>query len=133
MKLFHNKKIIMLVTVIGLLFSFATVKPMPGLKAAVAEKIGIYTNSFGYYIYVADPVKNRVIKYTNDGYFISVIIPTTSTHASGEKWVLKKVVDIVTCRLTDVIGVADAITGHSYIYELNGHTHHKNGNPGKCK
>ncbi|MCE5224028.1 hypothetical protein LLG10_07600 [bacterium] len=133
MKLLHNRKIIMSITVIGLLLSFTTVKPKSDLKAAVAEKIGIYTNSFGYYIYVADPVKNRVIKYTNDGLFLSVIIPTTSTHASGEKWVLKKVVDIVTCRLTDVIGVADAITGHSYIYELNGHTHHKNGNPGNAK
>lgn len=133
MKFLHNKKIVLVFTMIALLGGLVTFKPSHPLKAAYAEKIGIYTNSFGYYVYVADPVKNRVLKYMNDGTFISVIIPTTSTHASGEKWVLKKVVDIVTCRLTDVIGVADAITGHSYIYELNGHTHHKNGNPGNGK
>lgn len=96
----------------------------------VPEKIGIYTNSFGYYIYVADPIKNRVIKYSTDGLYLDTIIKTVSTHTSGEKWELKKVVDVVTCRLTDVIGVADAITGYSYIYEISGHTHHKNGRLG---
>ncbi len=96
----------------------------------VPEKIGIYTNSFGYYIYVADPIHNRVIKYSTEGLYLDTIIKTVSTHSNGDSWELKKVVDIVTCRLTDVIGVVDAINNHSYIYELNGHTHHKNGKSG---
>jgi hypothetical protein len=109
---------------------FKTVKV---LDAAAPEKIGIYTNSFGYYIYVADPINNRILKYSTDGLFLDTVIKTVTSHASGEKWELKKVVDIVTCRLTDVIGVADAITGHSYIYEMTGHTHHKNGKLGTGK
>jgi len=99
-------------------------------EAASPDKIGIYTNSFGYYVYVTDPIQNRVLKYSTEGMYLSVIIPTVATHSSGEKWILKKCVDVVTCRLTDVIGVADALTGHSFIYELNGHTHHKNGEMG---
>lgn len=94
------------------------------------EKIGVYTNSFGYYIYVADPIKNRVLKYSTEGLFLDTIIKPVSTHTSGEKWELKKVVDVTTCRLTDVIGIADAGSGLSYIYEMTGHTHHKNGQLG---
>jgi hypothetical protein len=91
------------------------------------EKIGVYTNSFGYYIYVTDPIKNRVLKYSTEGLFLDTIIKPVSSHTSGEKWELKKVVDVTTCRLTDVIGIADASSGFSYIYEMTGHTHHKNG------
>ena len=127
-----GKKVILLLLILGLVFSQSFIRPIKTLSAG-PEKIGIFTNSFGYYIYVADPIKNRVIKYSSDGLFLGVPIPTVSTHVSGEKWTIKKVVDIVTCRLTDVIGVADAGTGHSYIYELNGHTHHKNGKPGSGK
>jgi sugar lactone lactonase YvrE len=73
------------------------------------------------------------LKYSTDGLFLDTVIKSSTIHVSGEKWEHKKIVDVVTCRLTDVIGVADAITGHSYIYELNGHTHHKNGKPGTGK
>ena len=118
---------------IGLIIGIRPSTPIKNSLAVAPEKIGIYTNSFGYYIYVADPIANRVLKYSTDGLFLDTVIKTVSTHVSGDKWELKKVVDVVTCRLTDVIGVADAITGHSYIYELNGHTHHKNGKPGTGK
>lgn len=94
------------------------------------EKIGIYTNSFGYYIYVTDPIHHRIIKYTNDGLFLKMIIPTVSTHRNGETWELKKPVDLVTCRLTDIIGVADAQSGQALMYELFGHTHHISGKTG---
>jgi len=128
------KKMKSIFLVLALLMGvFIRTSPYKTSIGAAPEKIGIYTNSFGYYIYVADPINNRVIKYSTDGIYLDTVIKTTTTHASGEKWVLKKVVDIVTCRLTDVIGVADAITGHSYIYELSGHTHHKNGKPGNNK
>lgn len=126
------KKVFLLLLILSLGFTTNFVSFRKALSAG-PEKIGIYTNSFGYYIYVADPIKNRVIKYSNDGLFLGVPIPTVSTHVSGEKWIIKKAVDVVTCRLTDVIGVADAGTGHSFIYELNGHTHHKNGKPGDGK
>lgn len=96
----------------------------------VAEKIGIYTNSFGYHIYVADPIKNRVLKYSTDGIFLDTVIKTITPHVNGEKWELRKVVDVTTCRLTDVVGVADASTGNSYVYELTGHSHHKSGKQG---
>ncbi|MCK5847773.1 MAG: hypothetical protein KAH01_01080 [Caldisericia bacterium] len=126
------KKILSLVLVGTMLFGIQFVPGIGNSKiiAASPDKIGIYTNSFGYYIYVSDPIKNRVLKYSTDGTYLAVAIPTVATHTSGEKWVLKKCVDIITCRLTDVIGVADAVTGHSFIYELNGHTHHKNGQAG---
>lgn len=127
-----GKKLFVLLLILGLCFSSNFMGHRKALSAG-PEKIGIYTNSFGYYIYVADPIKNRIIKYSNDGLFLGIPIPTVSTHVSGEKWVIKKAVDVVTCRLTDVIGIADAGTGHSFIYELNGHTHHKNGNPGSGK
>lgn len=122
-----------LTLIAGLAIGLNPLKAVKTTVAAGPEKIGIYTNSFGYYIYVADPINNRVLKYSTDGLFLDTVIKTVTAHASGEKWELKKVVDIVTCRLTDVIGVADAITGHSYIYEMTGHTHHKNGKTGTGK
>lgn len=131
------KKILSILVVFAILFGISigieTNQFANRLIAAAPEKIGIYTNSFGYYIYVADPVGNRVLKYSTDGLFLDTVIKSSVVHVSGEKWEHKKIVDVVTCRLTDVIGVADAITGHSYIYELNGHTHHKNGKPGNGK
>jgi DNA-binding beta-propeller fold protein YncE len=125
--------LLVLALISGLAVGLNPFKTVKTLDAAAPEKIGIYTNSFGYYVYVADPINNRVLKYSTDGLFLDTVIKTVTTHSSGEKWELKKVVDIVTCRLTDVIGVADAMTGHSYIYEMTGHSHHKNGKPGNGK
>ncbi len=125
-----NKRLWALIVAMSLMMGLVLVRPAENLRAAGPEKIGIYTNSFGYYVLVTDPVQARVLKYTTDGIFIGVVVPTVSTHTTGERWVLKRPVDIVTCRLTDVLGIADPDTGHSYIYELDGHTHHKNGNPG---
>ncbi len=115
---------------LSLILGICLIRPSDSIRAAGPEKIGIYTNSFGYYVLVTDPVQGRILKYSNDGIYLGVVVPTVSTHVTGEKWTLKRPVDIVTCRLTDVLGVADPDTGHSYIYELDGHTHHKNGNPG---
>jgi hypothetical protein len=115
---------------IAILVGISVVKPSENLRASGPEKVGIYTNSFGYYVLVTDPVQGRLLKYSNDGIYLGVVVPTVSTHITGERWTLKNPVDVVTCRLTDVLGLADPVTGHSYIYELDGHTHHKNGNPG---
>ncbi len=129
-KPFKLGRLLVFLVAITLLGGSILVKPSENLRASGPEKIGIFTNAFGYYVLVVDPVRARVLRYSTDGLFLGVLVGSVAKHVTGETWTLKRPVDIVTCRLTDVIGVADPDTGFSYIYELDGHTHHRNGNPG---
>lgn len=98
------KSALLMVLAIAIVFgSFAVSKQS---KASEVEIFGVASNSFGYYIYVADSIHNRVIKYDLLGNYLADFIKTEKT-GPCPTWDYKGLIAVSVCRVTDVFAVTD--------------------------
>lgn len=122
------KKVLLVVLAFAILASSAIVaKPS---KAENVEIFGVASNSFGYYIYVADSIHNRVIKYDLMGNYLADFIKTDKK-GPCPNWDYKGLIAVSVCRITDVFAVTDHILKKCFTFNPDSVPHHPIGDPSK--
>lgn len=122
------KSALLLVLALTIVFgSFAISKQS---KASELEIFGVASNSFGYYIYVADSIHNRVIKYDLLGNYLADFIKTEK-NGPCPTWDYKGLIAVSVCRVTDVFAVTDHKLKRVFTFNPNSVPHHPLGDPAK--
>ncbi len=134
-----TKHVIMVV----LLAATCVVSPISGsygTKAGDADIFGVATNSFGYYILVANPKTNTVQKYDLDGNFLNDFIklfPPNQLEGADDPvgacptWKYEGLIAVSICRLTNMTAVTDYKLKKVFTINPNVTPHHPIGNPAK--
>lgn len=132
-----------LVITVVLLIATSVVSPMHGerhTKAEDAEIFGVATNSFGYYILVANPKTNTVQKYDLEGNFLNDFIkwfPPNQLEGSDDPvgacptWKYEGLIAVSICRITNMTAVTDYKLKKVFTINPNVTPHHPIGNPAK--
>lgn len=94
------------------------------------EIFGVASNSFGYYIYVADPIHNRVIKYDLNGSFLTDFIKH-EPNGDCPDWDYEGLIAVSVCRVTDVFAVTDYKLRKVFTFNPDSVPHHPIGDPSK--
>ncbi len=122
-------KATLLVTLV-IMIGFGSLAIVRQSKAEGVEIFGVASNSFGYYIYVADSKHNRVIKYDLLGNFLADFIKTEK-NGPCPTWDYKGLIAVSVCRVTDVFAVTDHVLKKCFTFNPNSVPHHPIGDPSK--
>ena len=95
-----------------------------------AEIFGVASNSFGYYIYVADSKHNRVIKYDLNGNYLTDFIKH-EPNGDCPGWDYEGLIAVSVCRVTDVFAVTDYKLRKVFTFNPDSVPHHPIGDPSK--
>ncbi len=101
-------------------------------KAERVEIFGVASNSFGYYIYVADSIHNRVLKYDLMGNYLADFIKTDK-QGPCPTWDFKGLIAVSVCRITNVFAVTDNVLKRVFTFNPNAVPHHPLGDPAKTQ
>lgn len=96
------------------------------------EIFGVASNSFGYYIYVADSKHNRVIKYDLQGNYLNDFIKW-DPNGDCPGWKYEGLIAVSVCRVTDVFAVTDYKLKKCFTFNPDSVPHHPIGDPAKTE
>ncbi len=94
------------------------------------EIFGVASNSFGYYIYVADSKHDRVLKYDLNGNFLNDFIKH-DPNGDCPSWDYEGLIAVSVCRVTDVFAVTDYKLRKVFTFNPDSVPHHPIGDPSK--
>jgi len=119
------------VLILSLVLATFTLNIPSGTEAEEGVEIfGVASNSFGYYIYVADPIHDRVIKYDLNGNFLTDFIKH-EPNGDCPDWKYEGLIAVSVCRVTDVFAVTDYKLRKVFTFNPDSVPHHPIGDPSK--